>query len=46
MALYRVLSMVRVFFTAQLLYVRNMKKNPKVRACFISMMRAKIPTDC
>ena len=39
--------MVRVFFTALLLNVRKMKKKKwKVRACFISMMRAKICTDC
>ena len=35
--------MVRVF-TALLFYVRKMKKKSKVRACFISMMRAKIRT--
>ena len=38
--------MVRVFFTALLFYVCNMKKNEKVRACFISMMRAIIRTHC
>ena len=34
------------FFTALLLYVRKMKKNYQVRACFISMMRVKIRTNC
>ena len=42
----RVLSMVRVFFTALLLYVRKMNFFFKVRACLISTMRAKIRTDC